>query len=160
MIAPHLTDVPAGSSYEATEWLTMGLSKYFPEPGNYEIQAMLTDDRGKRFVRSNKVLIQLKNPIGEEHRAYQYIKKSGFQDDFFGGGDVKGLEDAQKEIASKYPTTPYGNAASFLLGEEYYLENRYEEALAQLRKLESDVSFVFAEKVKEYLKNIRSRMKK
>lgn len=142
-------------SYEAKELITIGLHKYFPEPGTYELQAVLANDDRTQFIESNKVTIEIQMPTGADRNAYNLIKNSSFQDFLFSGAKFDKMKDTLETLIAMHPNSPYAKSSAFLLGETYFELKQYPRALVNLIRLENDKEFIFAEKVKKYLAEIR-----
>ncbi len=150
--------IAPGESSETKGLITIGLNKYFPEPGIYEIQAALGDAERTEYIESNKVTIEIKMPTGLNLATYNLIKNSALQDFMFSGVNNERAENILKTITTMHPNTPYAKNSAFLLGETYYNLRQYPQALINLIRLENDSNFIFAEKVKNYLAEIRRSM--
>ncbi len=126
------TQVAPGTSSETKGLIAIGLNRYFPEPGIYEIRAALSNDDGTQIIESNKVSIEIKMPTGANLAAYNLIKNSSLQDYMFGGMRFNQAEDILNTITLMHPNTPYGKQSAFLLGESYFDLKRYPQALSNL----------------------------
>lgn len=144
-----------GESYETKGWITIGLHKYFPEPGTYELQAGLTSDDGSQYIESNKLTVEIKMPTGADRNAYNLIKNSSLEDFLFSGMKFDKAKDILETLTVMHANTPYAKSASFLLGETHFNQKQYQQALKNLIRLENDRDFIFADKVKNYLEEIR-----
>ena len=147
--------IPAGDSREWKEWLAFELNQYFPEPGTYQLQMVLLNPGGTQSVKSNTIEIEIKEPIGVDREVYNLIKKYPRPDSLFTGMDFNETKDVLEAIATKFPNNAYAKNSTFLLGQSNFYRKQYTQALGRLMKLENDKDFIFAEKVKKYLKEIR-----
>lgn len=147
-----------GSTVEASGWLTLGLKKYFHGPGVYELYALLANPERTEFIRSDPITIEVREPIGTDRLAYNLIANSPFEDDLFSGAEFEKVQPVLESLRTRYPRTSYGRSAAFLLGETYFHDKQYARALANLVILENDNGYIFAEKVREYLTEIRRQM--
>lgn len=154
----HYTNVPIDpqESITSKDLLTLGLARYFPEPGRYELQASLANSSGTEFIESNTIIIEIREPIGMDRVAHDLIKNSTFQDHIFSGAEFTQVRSTLERIITLYPETPYAHSAAFALAENYfYSRGNRSKALPYLLKLETDEDFIFADKVKKYLTEIR-----
>jgi hypothetical protein len=147
--------IAPGESSETRGLITIGLNRYFPEPGIYEIQAALGDAERTQYIESNKVNVEIRMPTGSNLAAYNLIKNSALQDFIFSGVNNGRAEDILKTIVTTHSNTPYAKNSAFLLGETYFDLRQYPQALTYLTRLENDNSFIFAEKIRNYLAEIR-----
>lgn len=146
--------IPPGTSVEVRESLTLGLNRYFPEFGEYEIQVVLASADRMQTIESNIVTIEIKGPAGAERRGYDLIKNSAFQDYLFSGVDFPKVKGTLESLTALYPKSAYAQSAAFVLGENYFYGKNHSKALTNLLKLENDENFIFAAKVKKYLTEI------
>ena len=147
--------IAPGTSSEAKEWLTLALDRYFPEPGTYQLQAELANEDRTQFIQSNTINIEIKQPIGVDFEAYNLIRNSPMQEALFSGAEFDRAKDTLEAIKTRFPTSAYARGAFFVLGEAYFSRRQYGQALANLIRLENDRDFIFAEKVRNYLAEIR-----
>jgi len=147
--------IPARTDYQAKEWLAVGLNKYFPDAGMYELQAVLTNADGSQQIQSNKIYLQIETPSGIDRDVYQLIKNSKSPDYFFDGGGFKKVKDTLDDIAIRYPNSAYTQGANFMLGKANFYRKDYQKALKHLQKLENDSNFIHNEKVRKHLDEIR-----
>lgn len=147
--------IAPGITIEAREWLTLNLRKYFPNPGVYEIQAVLGNDDGTQSLESNAIDVEVTEPTGNDLLAHKMIRNSGFEDFLFSGAEFEQVESTLLQLSTLYPNTRYGLSASFVLGEVYYFRKDYVRALAHLIRLEGLQDFVYFDKVGRYLSEIR-----
>lgn len=148
-------EIPPNSVSEAKEWIMLGLNQYFSEPGTYEIKAVILNDDRTQSVESNTVSIEIQQPIGNDRTAYNLIKNSSFQEYLFSGDNFDKIKNTLETIIVKFPNSSYVRNASFVLGERHFVRKQYARALTYLLKLEYDDEFIFREKVKDYLAEIR-----
>ncbi len=69
-------EIPAGGSREGKEWLTLGLDKYFPKPGTYQLKMVLANPDRTQLIESNTLDIEIKEPTGIDREVYNLIKNS------------------------------------------------------------------------------------
>jgi hypothetical protein len=144
-----------GESCEIKGWITIGLHRYFPEPGTYELQARLSNDDGTQVIMSNKATVEIKTPTGADRNAYNLIKNSSLEEFLFSGHKFDKAKDILETLTVTHANTPYAKSGSFLLGETYFNAKQYPQAMKHLIRLENDKDFIFADKVKDYLEEIR-----
>lgn len=149
--------VPPGDSYEAKEWIILNLNKYLPEPGIYELQAILANDDGTQTIESNVISIEIQEPNGANRNAYNLIKNSSFQEHLFSDMEFEKKKNVLERIANQYSNSSYAQNAYFVLGERHFIRRQYAQALAYFVRLENDNGFFFADKVRNYLAVIRQQ---
>lgn len=148
--------VAPGKSSETKGLITMGLKTHFPEPGIYEIQAELSGiGDGSHRIKSNKVSVEIKTPTGINSAAYNLIKNSPRPDFFFNGAQFDQLKDILETLTVMHPNTPYAKNSAYVLGRTYFGRKQYAQALTNFIRLENDNNFIFREKVREYLRELR-----
>lgn len=148
-------EIPPNSVIEAKEWLTLGLNVYFPEPGTYEVKAIIRNENRTQFVESNAINIEIQEPTGTDVNVYNLIKTSRFPESLFGGDYFDKTRNTLENISTRFSTSGYSKNAAFVLGEKYFIRREYQKALLNLIRLEDDRNFIFAEKVRHYLAEIR-----
>jgi hypothetical protein len=148
-------EISPNASYTAKEWITLGLNMDFPEPGTYEIQAVLANADRTQFIESNKVSIEIQEPTGSDREAYNLIKNSPSKEYLFSGAQFNKVKNTLEAITTRFPNSVYAKGSSFVLGEVYFGRKNYSQALLNLLRLENDRDFIFAEKVRNYLAEIR-----
>lgn len=148
--------IASGKVVESKEWLAVGLGKYFPEPGTYELQAVLASADRTQFLESNIVTIEIREPTGSARAAFNLIRSSGHKDYLFSGFNFESTRSLLEALKTQYLNTPYGQGATFVLGEAHFENREYSTALANLVLLENSRDFIFAEKVRNYLAKIRA----
>lgn len=142
-------------SINAKELITLGLARYFPEPGSYEVQATLTNSTWQQSIESNVISIDVQEPIGVDRSAYNLIRASPFKESIFSGSEFGETRSTLETITLLYPNSVYARHASFVLGENYFYGRNYPQALINLVRLENDNDFVYVGKVRKYLAEIR-----
>lgn len=152
-------EVAPGASYEAKEWITLGLNWYLPEPGNYELQAVLRNDDQTQSIESNVINIEIKQPTGEDRAAYNLIKNSSAPESLFSDEDFDKKKNTLETIKNKFPNSPYAPDSLYVLGKVHFFRNQHSQAATNLSKLENDDGFIFAGNVKNYLAEIRRQEK-
>lgn len=140
---------------ETKDWIWLGLNKFFPEAGTYEIKAVIFNKDYTSSVESNIVTIEIQQPTGVDRNVYNLIKNSGFQDYLFSGDEFDKKKNVLETIISAFPNNSYTKGATFVLGERYIIRKQYAQALIHLSRLENDADFVFVDKVRSYLSEIR-----
>ena len=145
-----------GERYETNGLIKVGLDRYFPEPGVYELQAALANDEGTQLIESNKVSIEIKMPTGADRTAYNLIKNSSLEDYLFSGMQYEKGKATLETLTTVHRNSVYAKYGFFLLGETYFDKKQYSQALLNLINLEHDENFIFKDKVKKYLKKIRN----
>lgn len=149
------SEVQPGADIEAKEWIALNLSKHFSEPGIYKIQAVLANATRDQYIESNTITIEIREPTGTDRLAYNLIKNSSFQDYLYSGAEFDRTKITLEGLNALYPNSPYARSASFVLGETYFHDRQFARALTNLLRLENDKGFIFAEKVRKYLTEIR-----
>jgi hypothetical protein len=149
--------IKPGDHYQSSQLLTINLDEVFPEPGLYQLQAVLMDSDGKREVKSNKLTLRIVRPEGLDYQAFEYIKEIGTPSSFFYGVNIPGTKNTQKvleEFESAFGASRYGDYSSFLLGEFYFSKRDYAKAYEKFDKVAKKANFIFTEKAKQYLEKI------
>lgn len=151
-----LSEVPPGTSTVASEWITINLSKYFPNAGSYEVYARLYNPQGTEFVESNRITVQIQEPVGTDRLVYELIRNHRAKDYLFSGAEFKHAKSVLETITTRYPNSAYAKSAFFVLGEVQFYGRDYPAALLNLMRLEHDDTFIHAEKVRRYLAEMRA----
>lgn len=149
------SEISPGASYETKQWITLGLGKYFLQPGNYELQAVLENADGTQSIESNKVTIDIREPFGADRQVYNLIKNDALKDYLFSGAEFEKTTPVLETIKTRFPNSGYAKSAFYVLGEKHFVLKQYPQALVNLIKLEHDDDFIFAHKVRDYLSEIR-----
>ena len=147
-------EIQPGESFQTQELLSYGISDYFSEPGNYEIQAVLVNN-AKSQTKSDAVHIRLIEPTGSSRAVYELIKKHPSGHSLFDSIEFKNSKGLLEIIANQYFDSGYAESAYFALGEGYFAQKQYTEAETYLNKLKNDESSVFSQKANTYLKAIQ-----
>lgn len=151
--------IKPGAVRQSTQLLTMDLNQYFPQPGVYQLQAILPDLDGEEEISSNKVTVKIVEPDSQSLAAYQYLVFTGKSSHFFTAlmfTDAEG-EDIVKALTDNYGDSVYGGYADYLLGEYYFSRKKYDKAFDRLDKVVKREKFIFADKAKEYLAEIKEK---
>ena len=149
------SEVLPGSSCEAKEWISLGVRRYFPEAGTYELQATLRNDNGTQVIESNRITIDIQEPTGRDREVYNLIRNSPRVDYLFTDAEFDKNENILETIATRFQNSNYAKSAFYVLGEEHYIRKQHQQALVYFLRLENDNGFIFAEKVRKYLASIR-----
>ena len=150
------SEVPPGGGSLANEWLTINLSKYFAEPGNYELRAVLYNADRTQSVESNRITIEIHEPAGTDRMVYNLIRDSSYRDYLFSGAEFLKVKSTLEQITTRYPNSSYAKSAFFVLGEAHLHRRELASALVNLTRLEHDDTFLHAAKVRRYLAEIRA----
>jgi hypothetical protein len=153
------TAIAPGISCEGKDWITLGLNIDLPEPGTYELQAVLENADGSQLIESNKITIEIKEPIGIDQEVYNIIKNGPSKEYLFSGGEFDKVKPTLETIKARFPNSVYAKSAFYVLGEKYLVRKQYGQALSNFIRLENDKDFIFAEKVKNYIAEIRRLQK-
>lgn len=154
MIAP-------GKRIQAKELLTIDLAKIFPEPGTYQLEAVLHDADWKLQITSSPRTLQISAPEGNDVAAYGYLKQLKLSRFLNGSGLSHYAEEreALEEFVTTYGDSTYGDYATLLSGSMHFSKKDYQKALLRLSKLAAKPDFYLADKVKEYLDEIKQKTK-
>ncbi len=153
------SEIAPGLSYEGKDWITLGLNIDLPEPGIYELQAVLENADGTQSIESNKINIEIKDPTGIDQEVYNVIKNSPSKEYLFSGAEFDKVKTTLETLKVKFPNSGYAKSIFFVLGERYFLRKQYGQALSNLIKLENDKDFILTQKVKNYIDEIRELQK-
>lgn len=151
------TNVPVEpqATVESKDLLSLGLARNFPDPGNYEIHATLSNSDYTEHIESNKVSLTIQEPTGNNRLAYNLITTRSFEEFLFSGAEFSKVMNTLEELTVLYPNSPYARDASFVLGENYFYQRNYSQALVHLLRLESATDFMYSDRVRNYLTEIR-----
>lgn len=149
------TQMDAGSVVRSHNALSIDLDRFFPEAGNYELQASMSDAKGLQTIHSEPLVISVAEPTGNNRLAYNLIRSNQRNEYLFSEPDIQNSIGTLQTLANNFPSTPYGRHAAFVLGERSFLLRNYSEALTYLVRIEGDSSFIFEDKVRKYLAAIR-----
>lgn len=125
-------------------------SKFFAEPGKYQIQFFLSgSSEGVEKISSSVFEVEVKQPTGIDNEAFLYLKKhqSPLSSDLFYIDKRKNAEDARRleAFVSKYGSSVYGEYAIYSLGNFYLFYNELEKAEIEFEKIRSSDSKIIAE---------------
>lgn len=155
-------EMKPGESYQAKELLALDLDRIFPEPGNYQIHAVLIDPNSRLEVKSNALSIRILEPEGIDRQAFEYIRANSKGASVLSGRYLSGQEKARKvleRLALSYDKSVYGDYAAYLLGELYFAQEEYDKASRQFSRLAKKADFALADKAAEYLAEAKQRQK-
>lgn len=149
-----------GTQIQAKELLTIDLDKIFPEPGTYQLEAVLHDADWKLQITSSPMTIQISAPEGIDAAAYGYLIQQKNRSRFFSGAGLIEFpeeQEALEEFVAAYGNNTYSDYATFLSGRIHFAREDYQKALLRLRKVAAKPNFFLADKVKEYLDKIKQK---
>ena len=149
------TELAPGSARTAKEWIALNLDKCLLEPGTYYLQARLANSDRTQFVDSNVIRIEISQPVGVDLTVFNLIRNSRFQKYLFSDAEFVQKTNVLEMIANTYSQSGFANDALFVLGERYFRRRQYPLALGNLTRLENNDNFIFADKVRSYLAEIR-----
>lgn len=154
--------IAPGKQTQAKELLTIDLAKIFPEPGTYQLEAVLHDADWKLQITSAPLTLQISAPEGNDVAAYGYlIQQKNLSRFFSGAGLIEFAEEreALEEFVMAYGDSTYGDYASFLSGRIHFARKDYQRAILRLSKVAAKPNFYLADEVKEYLDKVKQRLK-
>jgi len=103
----------------------------FEAPGTGRIKATFQDLDGKKGIESNVLTIEARQPVGEDARAYAFLKNLHEREDkdargrpisyhgFLMGSGLPEIEAKQEEFLSKFPNSRYARYLYWSLGYKY-----------------------------------------
>jgi hypothetical protein len=138
-----------GERRQTKELLNIALDKVFPQPGSYQIQAVLRDDREKQQIKSNLLTLRVLEPTGLDMQAFDYLKHRTNPSYFFSGLEAEKTESQLLEFVSNFRDSSYGDHAAFLLSHLYFARKDHQRLIEQLNGFRSD--FIHADRVLYYL---------
>ena len=156
-------EMKPGESYHAKELFTLNLDSLFPKPGEYQIQAILLFPNSKLTVKSNTVAIHIREPEGIDRQAFDFIQANSRSSDFLSGRYLSGHQKAQsllERFVMNYGESVYGDYATFLLGELYFVQEEYEKASELFLKVANKPDFAFSDKVSDHLNKLKGELSK
>jgi hypothetical protein len=154
--------IEPGETHQSKQLVAMDLDKIFPEPGSYQIEAVLHGIDWEEETKSNPLTIQINQPDGVDSQAFDYIRSEGNPSLFFTGIEMGGSKKAQialERFVSNFDKSAYGDYASFLLGKFYFYGKEYEKAKMHLDKLAKKTKFIFAEAALDYLDKTNKKLR-
>lgn len=156
----HPRDMNPGDTFTKAEVLNLRLEKIFPQPGLYELKAVIMSADGSQTVASKPITIRIEAPEGADLEAYKFLHANTTPDYFYTGYGLvrnKLAEQTLETFVAKFEETAYGNDARFLLGQLRFATRDYEAARLQFERLAKTPDFAFAAKAKEYLVRIQKQ---
>jgi TolA-binding protein len=153
--------IAPGEQHQTTQLLIIKLDKIFPEPGTYEIQAVLNDITSDKAIESNPVTVQIIEPAGIDSSALEYMETEGDPSYFLSGMALYDSDDAQnalEEFVQYFGDSSYGDYATYLLGRMYLFEAQYEEATEQISQVATKEDFVLADQALHYLVQANTKL--
>jgi hypothetical protein len=138
-----------GERLQTKELLTIVQDKVFPQPGSYQIQAVMRDGREKQQIKSNLLIIHVREPSGLDLQAFDYLKHRTNPSYFFSGLEADKTQPQLLEFVSTFRDSSYGDYAALVLGDLYFARKDYQRVIEQLNVFRSD--FIYADRVLYYL---------
>ena len=134
---------------------------FFPEPGKYRIQVVLSNTAGDKDLKSNVIEVEFDTPVGIDGDAFEYMQR---HKDFFGlsswtDNGNNGFSLLQK-FAIDFEPSVYGDLAISSLASIYATRGEFESARHQLEKLQSSRSSFFSKHANDRLADLDKKMKK
>lgn len=154
----HPREMNPGDKFTVTQVLNLRLEKIFPQPGKYDLKAVVMSADGSQTVESQPITFRIDAPEGPDLEAYNFLHKHTQPDYFYTGSGLvrnKLAEQTLETFVAKFEETAYGNDARFLLGQLRFATREYEAARLQFERLAKTPDFAFAAKAKEYLVKIQ-----
>ena len=155
-------EMKPGDGFHTKELLSLNLDNIFPQPGEYQIYAVLFDPNSKREVKSNKLTVQILQPEGIDRQAFEFIQTNSRSANLLSGRYLSGNQRAQNALemfVQIFDKSVYGDYASFLLGELYFTQEEYNRAAEQFNKVANKADFVLADRAQKYLVEAREKQK-
>lgn len=152
-------DMSPGDKFTNTQVLNLQLEKIFPQPGKYELKALVMSSDAQT-VESQPTTIRIEAPEGADLEAYNFLHANTNPEYFYTGFGLvrnKTAEQTLETFVAKFDETAYGNDARFLLGQLRFATRDYEAARLLFERLAKTPDFAFAAKAKEYLVKIQIR---
>ena len=150
--------IRSGESHQTKELLTLDLDKVFPQPGTYQIQAVLRNGEGKQQVKSNLLTIHVLEPTGLDIQAFDYLKNRTNPSYFFSGLELDKTQVQMVEFVSNFRDSSYGDYVAFMLGEFYLVRKDYTRAIEQLNGVSKKPDFVYGDRALYYLVEGNARL--
>jgi hypothetical protein len=149
-----------GEHIQSKDQLTLNLDTLFPVPGEYKIQAELSDGKGREKVKSRLITIRVVEPKQKDLPAFNYIKSSNHAYNFFSGVAFSNDEEKRimEQLTSNFGESVYGDYALFNLGQIHFGEKDYDKAIEYLTKVRSKDIFPDSDKSLLLLVQIYSRL--
>ena len=147
-----------GDKFTVTEVLNLQIEKTFPQPGTYDLKAVIMSADGRQTVESRPIRIRIEAPEGVDLEAYNFLHAHTNTEYFYTGFTLVRNKTAQETLetfVAKFEETAYGNDARFLLGQLRFATRDYEAARLQFERLAKTPDFALAASAKEYLAKIQ-----
>ena len=151
-----ITIQPGGKYRGRQQLLVLALDRAFPQPGHYYLQFVLKDRMSEEVVKSDRLEIEIKRPEGLDLEAFNFIKSKGKQSNFFNSVTVS-TPNTVEEFVARYGESVYGDYATFMLGQFYFIKQEFEKAKGQLEKVSTKAKFFFADEASNYLDKIKKK---
>jgi hypothetical protein len=170
-----------GERRETKELLTIALDKVFPQPGSYQIQAVLRDDREKRQIKSRGTTPSVKSteaPLGAENtqglgdKVYKGLgqkvptQETTLQEKFNNNVNVRHLKNKEGDEAGDQISNLDGLARAMILAQdmlEVFGDRKsrdfYSYVSLKLLDYEHDIRFLLASFKQDIVNNPRSTVK-
>lgn len=150
--------IESGERHESKQVVTINLAKIFPQPGSYEVQAVLFDVEWQEQVKSNIITINIVRPQGIDREAFEFIEGQSTAPYFFCAleitTDANALR-ALEEFEANFGESGYGDYASFQLGRFYFFQDQFAKARVRLEKIAKRGDFVFSGAAADYLEKMK-----
>ena len=153
-------EMSPGDKFTDTQVLNLRIEKIFPQPGTYELNALIMSGDGGQTVESQPTTIHIKAPEGKDREAYDFLHAHTQHELFFTGSNLVRNHTAEQTLeafVAKFEETAYGNDARFLLGQLRFATREYEAARLQFERLAKTPDFALAASAKKYLAMIQKR---
>lgn len=162
LLAVDNVRIAPGVREERGELITLDLNEFFPEPGTYQIQAVLHSVGWGEEIESNTATVRILEPQGLDYTAFDFIRNSPRSSYFFDG---IGLAESEREFRemnefmSRFGESAYGDYAVFQLAMVHFGRRDYQRAIQYFNQLASRTNFVFADRVSSYLDRARAALR-
>jgi len=147
-----------GEVHRSNDLLTVGTNDTLARPGQYQIQAVLHSANSYEQVKSNLLLVRVTEATGANQRALDLIRSESDLPDKFAGYNLSQNQRALailESLSDEFSETPYGDYASFRVGEFYFYTEKYDKAKEYLDKLAAKPDFVFAKKASDLMNKLK-----
>lgn len=135
--------------------------RLFPRAGRYELQVefkYLDFSFGYRLeqkILSNPITIEIREPSGNDRRAYDYLKNT--YQPVRRGGNAEEKTRMQQYFVHNFRDTVYWKYITFELAEQYAFQNEHAKAEQEYFKL-IDLDFYYSKKVKSELARLAVKL--
>ncbi|HEY0727944.1 MAG TPA: hypothetical protein VGD38_07750 [Pyrinomonadaceae bacterium] len=153
-------DMSPGDKFTDTQLLNLQIEKIFPQPGMYDLKAVIMSADGLQTVESRPIRFRIEAPEGADLEAYNFLHAHTNPEYFYTGSGLvrnKTAEQTLETFVAKFEETAYGNDARFLLGQLRFATRDYEAARLLFERLAKTPDFALAASAKEYLARIQKR---